>query len=318
MKKIIFCIIAAIVVMFGCKTKKDEKTPAPPNPKSSDTSVNKKGSLSDYKTLSIRNIYLDKRLDSLQFFGGLEPKDPQEFEDDSTKFDDEFLKTGYFIMSDSFPISLDTMYSKMQYNLGITDRSEYDPFGNETVNGIRIYPALTESGGKKILYMVLLGEESREGATFGEYDMFTMLTKNYYEVRNGKFTEISTDAGKEQAKNDIAAFRTFWNTKYPQDPPVEPIENPNLNRSYCFSIERYYHILSTAHLNIYKGLTTPSLKYGIIFYPCLKNKKMYFVLKGYKLSGSGPQIQLNPFNNKPFFDNMDVCPEKCPAEDILQ
>ena len=72
-------------------------------------------------------------------------------------------------------------------------------------------------------------------------------------------------------------------------------------------------MLSKRHLNILNGCTNSALKYGIIFYPCFKNNKLFFVAKGYQGTATG---SINTFETKFFYDNMDVCPKHCPELEI--
>ena len=205
------------------------------------------------------------------------------------------------------------MYSKMQTTLGIIDRSEYDTQGMETINGIRIYPAIgkDQATGKKILYMVFLGEETVTTLS-GRLVVTTMIKNKYFSIRDGNFNEI-LPKDTLQTNADIISFQNFWHTEYPPGTPsTSPISNPNVNRSFASSIYRYYELLNGTNLNIYPGLFNSALKYGIIFYPCIENNKLIFVNKGFE-EVSGVKMT---FETKFFYDNMDVCPDKCPSNPI--
>jgi len=160
--------------------------------------------------------------------------------------------------------------------------------------------------------MVFMGEEELYSKA-RTWEKRTMLDSTWYAIRDGRFVEL-TAAEKTQARLDIISYQNYWNTEFPPTGPVTtPIGNPNVNLSFSSSINRYYELLNGANLAIYPGRLNATLKYGIVFYPCIENNKLIFVLKGFAEDNTGTRI---PFEGKYFYDNMDVCPTKCPVNPI--
>jgi hypothetical protein len=267
----------------------------------------------NYANLDIRKVYVDdaeflKKENQIAILKW-DPHPKSDFKRDSASFYDRFIKPSPSVLvnSESFPIPIADLYLVMQTELGITDISEDDIFGNEIVkNGMRIYPAMsTGADGKKSLYIVLLGEEAKENGT---YDLvLTSMrgrSQNYYSVKEGQFSKIAADSDKQKAESDIKDFQKFWKDEF-----------STLDTSYSFSIESYYEMLATRHLNIYKWRKDPSQKYGIVLYPCLsQGNKLFFVAKGYKENAVSRSI--STFESNYFYDNMDVCPRTCPLNGI--
>lgn len=248
------------------------------------------------KTIPVNGTRIEKML--------MTPEQDSIFKLDSTAFASKYTHSISPVLSnsDSFPISIWNLYHNLQRQLGLQDIMEA---GTDKYNGVRIYPALEISGGKKVLYIALMGEK----ATAGPLTFITMLDagkrENAYTVKNSTFSLVTNGSvAYRQMKIDIAAFQTFWL----QSEGVP--ERDSINRDMCFSISEYYEMLNLMDpgSNMIKDTTTGSGKYDIVLYPCLKDKRLRFVIKGMQNKKQIP--------NSDIFNNMDVCPTKCPTNEL--
>lgn len=257
-----------------------------------------------YLNLSPSELYIDSKNVSFAklFPADIGTHDIGVFRTDSGLYYTRYVQTTRLKNSTTYPVLISDLYSMMFKGLGIAERFEYNDRGLETMNGVRIYPAITKNTSKdSILYLVLMGEESYFDPAEALVSK-TMLDSNYYQIREGKFSKIDP-ADTVKVKDDIKSFQRFWKSE----------AGGIVLSSYSFSINKYYAMLNVQNLDIYPGLTDAAEKYGIAFYPCVKDDTLKFVIKGFKDISPTNRFILN---HKPVYNNMDICPKLCPKKEI--
>jgi hypothetical protein len=224
------------------------------------------------------------------------PVDTAEFHADSAAFVSSYLNPSNRVFdatSSYFTFPIYDFYHNLQTDLGL--QNILTTPGSREYSSIRMYPALDTTVTPKQLYLVLMGEKTTSG---GGLTRVTMLTGNHiYTVRNNVWSNVvNPSAGYDEAHDDILAFQKFWQQH-------ETVTSDNMTRSTCFSISEYYDILK--EYNMIADTNNAARPYKLRFYPCLKDKKLHFVVKG---------MQNNVImDGKDPYNNMDPCPTKCPT-----
>jgi hypothetical protein len=179
-------------------------------------------------------------------------------------------------------------------------------------NRIRIYPAINPGNE----FYLLIMSEKQDLLSTSVTDPETNLTRYYTIKQNGSVPVASTT----QAETDIRKFQTVWlNTVA----PLYPQYIFDSTRSFTYSIEEYDELLSnaTGYWNWRQYQSNQSPKEMVKVFPIIVTDdpsypshalfKLVFVPYNQRLLGGYRRD-----NTRGFFDNMDVCPEKCPLNDI--
>lgn len=247
------------------------------------------------------NLENYKGLDGKMRIDIITPVDTAEFHVDSALFTTNYINTPVFTpASKSFTFSVYDFYANLQTQLGLQNVSQSGA-GTRVYNGVRIYPALDTTVASKQLYLVLMGEKS----TAGPLTFTTMMAngQNAYTIKNNVWSNVvNPSAAYDQLTNDILAFQKVWQQK------EGAATKDDINRSLCFSISEYYQMLNSIDSDMIKDTTNQNRTYKVALYPCAKDKKLHLVAKGLK---NGVVVA-----SRPFFNNMDVCPTKCPVTEV--
>lgn len=211
-----------------------------------------------------------------------------------------------------FPYSIYEMYSlKLQHELGLQNETTIPVGMPGTVlkNFIRIYPAIDRATSE--LYLVFLGEYRKPG-----YKPYT-LRSTYFTIKRQIFDRTSDVTRINAIDEDIRNFQAVWDR-------ISDLSNPGYKFAHCesfvYSIEAYNELLSTPDpfwdLDNCKTDNT-KINMNVMLIPIIdaKNTKhvsFRLVAIPHKKVGSS----YIPLFDREFFDNMHVCPEKCPSNPI--
>jgi hypothetical protein len=295
MKKLFYAVIAAMIVLSVTDCNEGGVKP-PAEPPSKLAKIDSE--LYDYLHIKTDEKGVPPGLVQILFT----EEAKETFRADSAAFADKYFnrQTPLLNSGRDFTFSVFELYDVMQKKLGITKSKET---GIERYNGIRIYPAIENIGGQRQLYLAFMGEK----VTAGPLRFNTMLTEivhDAYTIRSNKVIRVTNPSAQyTQLKSDIQEFQRFW-IQNEQAPGRDAI-----NRNMCFSISEYYEMLDLLHKDMAKDtINNGPGKFKITFYPCLTDKKLRLVAKGIK--------DVNVIPGSSFFNNMDVCPTRCPVNEL--
>lgn len=205
-----------------------------------------------------------------------------------------------------FPYSIYEMYStKLQHDLSLQDETTLSG-GVNYENRIRIYPAIDRTS--SVLYLVLLGELRKPGSKP------STLRSTYFTIKAQVFSNTSNLDTIASIEADIRNFQSIWNSM------SVPGYKFAACTSFVYSIASYNQLLSSPSpfWNLYNCRTDATkANMNVMLIPVVDNSdsnNVNFSL----VSVVHKKIGLSYYqqNTNEFFDNMDVCPKKCPSNSI--